>query len=330
VLLEINQSCSLHTDSDLDKVVKGDAVMDAFGMAAADERWLLEHFLASLRQDLAANGCTAAGTEAGGDTAPAPVAPAAPQRETPQQSEPVSDGREAVAGRTGTFADERWCLNDITRALGSAVANQRAAEAEAAALFRLYQQSAVPPHARAHVLAVNGGTDAKPAVPADGAAAAAAAAATGSLAAPVAAAPATPLPLQPQPHPQPLRLETIPWVPLPPRTAILQAFAAAWQEELWFGGGLALQKLAAPKRGALGSGGGGSSSDTPPAAAPTGGSLATIPCLSTRALLVLLLRRMYERVHTGGFERLLPPPTPELAERYRAVAEFVPSNLRET
>jgi hypothetical protein len=64
--------------------------------------------------------------------------------------------------------------------------------------------------------------------------------------------------------------------------------------------------------------------------APVGGSLATIPQLSRRALLVLELRRLYEAIHMGGFERVCPPPSPALADRYRRIAEYVPPALRET
>jgi hypothetical protein len=59
-------------------------------------------------------------------------------------------------------------------------------------------------------------------------------------------------------------------------------------------------------------------------------SLATIPLLSPRAALVLLLRRIYEERHIGGFQRLSPPVHPALAARYRAISEHVPANLRET
>ena len=59
-------------------------------------------------------------------------------------------------------------------------------------------------------------------------------------------------------------------------------------------------------------------------------ALATIPLLSPRAALVLLLRRVYEARHAGGFERVCPPPHPALAARYRAISEFVPASLRET
>ena len=52
--------------------------------------------------------------------------------------------------------------------------------------------------------------------------------------------------------------------------------------------------------------------------------------LSPRAALVLLLRRLYEHRHMGGFERLSPPVHPALAARYRAISEYVPANLRET
>jgi hypothetical protein len=42
-----------------------------------------------------------------------------------------------------------------------------------------------------------------------------------------------------------------------------------------------------------------------------------------------MLRRIYERLHLGGYQRLMPP-SPHLAERYRRIAAFVPPALRET
>jgi hypothetical protein len=65
-------------------------------------------------------------------------------------------------------------------------------------------------------------------------------------------------------------------------------------------------------------------------APPPAWSLGTIPQLSQRAQLTLLLRRAYEHAHMGGFERLSPPQTPQLAERYRRLVEYVPPSMRET
>ena len=59
-------------------------------------------------------------------------------------------------------------------------------------------------------------------------------------------------------------------------------------------------------------------------------TLGTIPQLSSRALLVLELRRLYEALHMGGFERVCPPPNLQLRERYKRIAEFVPPSMRET
>ncbi len=66
------------------------------------------------------------------------------------------------------------------------------------------------------------------------------------------------------------------------------------------------------------------------ATVPHVSSLATLPALSPRAQLVLLLRRLYEARHAGGFERVCPPPHAQLAARYRAIAEYVPPSLKET
>jgi hypothetical protein len=63
---------------------------------------------------------------------------------------------------------------------------------------------------------------------------------------------------------------------------------------------------------------------------PPAWSLGTIPQLSPRAQLVLLLRRTYEHQHMGGFERLSPPIAPQLSERYRRIIEYIPPSMRET
>jgi hypothetical protein len=63
---------------------------------------------------------------------------------------------------------------------------------------------------------------------------------------------------------------------------------------------------------------------------PPAWSLGTVPQLSPRAQLVLLLRRSYEHQHIGGFERLSPPMSPQLAERYRRIIEYIPPSMRET
>jgi len=81
---------------------------------------------------------------------------------------------------------------------------------------------------------------------------------------------------------------------------------------------------------AAGTGGGGSSPGGPEAPAWTALSLNSIPPISARGQVVLILRRIYEALHTGGYQRQLPPPTAALAERYRRIAEFVPAQLRET
>jgi hypothetical protein len=59
-------------------------------------------------------------------------------------------------------------------------------------------------------------------------------------------------------------------------------------------------------------------------------TLGSIPQLSPRAQLVLELRRLYEALHMGGFERVCPPPNASLRERYRRIAEYVPPSMRET
>jgi hypothetical protein len=75
-----------------------------------------------------------------------------------------------------------------------------------------------------------------------------------------------------------------------------------------------------------------SSAGAPPP--PPAWSLGTIPQLSPRLQLTLLLRRCYEAHHMGGFERMSPPAAgphrAQLARRYRRIAEHVPPSLRES
>lgn len=73
-----------------------------------------------------------------------------------------------------------------------------------------------------------------------------------------------------------------------------------------------------------------SSSPSQPAAVRSSYTLDGLPPLSRRAQLVLMLRRIYEHAHIGGFERLAPPTSGPLADRYRRIAEYIPPPLRET
>jgi hypothetical protein len=156
--------------------------------------------------------------------------------------------------------------------------------------------------------------------------------------------------------------DMIPWVPAP-AGSLYSALPDAWREEFWFGNKWHEKDLALLAAAAAGEGGGlrpkgssfGSVVNTvmalkraasmskaesaerererdreARAVVPPGWSLGTVPQLSSRAQLVLLLRRLYEDVHIGGFERMSPPPNAALADRYRRIAEYVPPSLRET
>lgn len=72
---------------------------------------------------------------------------------------------------------------------------------------------------------------------------------------------------------------------------------------------------------------GGIGSNQPP---PSAYSINCVPPLSQRAQLILALRRIYEGLHVGGYQQLAPPLNPQLAERYKRIAAYIPPHLRET
>lgn len=275
VLLEINQSCSLHSDSDLDRVLKGDVVLDALSMAAPDEEWLTQRFLEVLhiRDSMVAAPAESAGVDAAYDA--------------------VSDAARLSKSEYNDLA-ARTSFDAIPLSHEMHAQRVQAAEEAAVALMRAYADVRVQPHAppRARSRSARKEGDAAPASSAEDALA---------------------LPL---PAPEDARLPVpnnniVPHVPVP--SPLLDVIMQSAREELWFG------VKPADAAGAS------------PAARPQSlYALGSIPPLSRRAQLVLVLRRIYEALHAGGFQPLLPPPTPQLQDRYRAVAEHVPLAMRET
>lgn len=424
VLLEINQSCSLHTDSDLDKVVKADAVRDAFAMAAPDEAWLLSRFkeVLTLRGEAEASGeaeaeagdaeagaaAAADSGEAGGcGTPPDAIAAAAPGGDA---SATPSDGgcaRVAGAAAAGTSplappslaaaydaASDRARLsrarfNDIAdtvsfdhlpQVVADTQASYRRAAAEATALMACFGGEATSEVRRQAALLA--------ALPPSKAA-------DPSAVGPGGAARTVPAPPDPKSSLlEATNLQQVPWVP-DASPSLPDAMPAEWAEEVWFGATApspadfalaaavcsADSRMATPKHSdacdglAGGSGGAAAVAPADEAAGPGGGldtasagrnapavaaprqrdkpssreqessapqshllaghaapstySLNCVPPLSSRAQLVLMLRRIYEGLHLGGYQRLMPP-SPQLAERYRRIAAFVPPALRET
>ncbi len=413
VLLEINQSCSLHSDSDLDRIVKGDAVKDAFIMSAPDDKWLLDQFADAIRAEggLAAFADGAgggAGAGAGGfDTvsaavsdpadAAAAVPAAAPSVSPPTPApellaaveaaeavlaDPSLDARKTLVTRTGTVVDDRTCLNDIEPIVRQAVRLSRASITESATLLHAYRRgfpaaisgagkgSAAAGAAATAAAAAAASAAAKAAgeagvgaetpdenrPPSSGAAPIAAAAVAAAAVTTTAPSPASTTTTTTTVPPPPLPLDVVPWVPAP-IGSLYAAFPEVWKEEFWFGHSWAEKEL----RGAGGASSSSSSSsfggvvntvlalkraatmtkaemadkeralkEKEKSVIPAGWSLGTVPQLSQRAQLVLLLRRIYEEVHAGGFERMMPPPSTHLADRYRRIAEYVPPSMRET
>ena len=354
VLLEINQSPSMHSDADVDRIVKGDAIMDALALAAPDEQYLLAQFLASMRLD----------SEGKVSTSPSGASTTAPQ--------PAAEND--FSGRVS--------LSDIPSAAALHAEHQYAALEEATALMALYGASTTSPSSYspsalaieserigtpgvssasvdAEVSASNpssvcsssdGSADSVSDCAEDGPSPSRSVAEARPRDASFKAAVALPsvAPKQPLAHGgSGSRLPPVPWVPLPP-SKLPEALDSVWREERWFGlhssnsttdsaasGGRPSQQW----RPSGASSALFSSSSTQPSTTTIMGSsgggpslysLNTLPPLSSRAGLVLALRRIYEHLHMGGYQQLLPPPSPELVYRYRRIAEFVPPNLRET
>jgi hypothetical protein len=377
VLLEINQSCSMNSDSTLDRVIKGEALVDGFTLAAPDEQWLLERYIDSLimssekecghaspgRPSVAVSEVSAALASA----SDAPLASAI--------AASVEAKLSSLSGARVTGVAQRASLVGLAEAGINEAHHRAAARTEASALIRAV---AADPFMPGLVAAVSGpasadseqrgsgstvrtaANDHKPAPPP-----------------PLPLAAASSLSLTP-PAVRPCTLGVVPWAPIPAGFSLRTAIPSAWQEEAWFGpaaatpaaitpAAVAAPMLASPKpafaadgsvaqrvyratspRPAAAAAAPLKSSSAAPAALvaaastsssgfhDTGlatshvSSLGQFQPLSQRAELVLALRRIYEHLHIGGYQQLLPPPTPELARRFRRIAEHVPSSLRET
>jgi hypothetical protein len=335
----------MNSDSTLDRVVKGDALLDGFTLSAPDEQWLLERFIDTLTVDpkKQVDGTSLVLAEDGGSRIKAIGS--------------MSSG-DALADRLGvlsrapiTGVAQRASLAGLEEARLNETAHHSAARAEAAALMRAVHADASMP---ALIAALRGPTGA----------------ASDSLAAlsskvgvlttsrpPQSADPASRVPAPPVLRP--CTLSTVPWAPVPQGFSLRVTIPSAWQQEAWFGPAAATPAIpvspsrvapaaanlssdhaittsslaaigaaspASPPRVFFGAGSNGAA-DVP---VQHISSLGQFQPLSPRAELVLALRRIYEHLHIGGYQQLLPPPTPELARRFRRIAEHVPSSLRET
>lgn len=324
VLLEINQSCSMNSDSTLDRVIKGEALTDGFCLAAPDEQWLLERFIDVLSIPLPPPPVQGGGA---GAVSPGRQAAPSPRRPMAASDEPASFGDAHAAAVLAAEAALAKRLKSITKAKPSGVAqrasfvgvpdaarneaaHQACARTEARALMRavredpsmsalvatLVPQKSAPPHASASS-ASGAAADVSSSVPA-------------SLASAVpsdATVVAPPL--------RPCTLTTVPWVPIPHSFSLRSSVPTAWLEEYWFGPAAASHVVEAPD-GAISAareGGRGAALASPmasppriaattavtDAAPPTRiSSLSIVPPLSQRAELVLALRRIYEHLHS--------------------------------
>jgi hypothetical protein len=280
VLLEINQSCSLHSDSDLDRVIKGDVVRDAMCMSAPDEAWLLERFKEVLQMRIpAATEASEYDPEADrkrlSRTKVVPLAETASFDAIPEQHENVAHFANLAAEEAETLVSVYNTVPALP--LGPPVVSGRertdsgdtgrsADSMRGRSMSRLKE-------------------------------------------------PSVPL--------VPTNLATIPWIP-PPSMLMMDALADAWKEETWFGYGPQEAPKAAPSP--TGSAG----KETPTPSTWSTHSLNRVPPLSSRAQLVLMLRRLYEHIHIGGFQKLTPPTSASVVERYKRIADYVPPQLRET
>jgi len=416
VLLEINQSCSMHTDSDLDRIVKGDAMRDGLNMVAPDEKWLLETFVGAIKEVGGLGGAAAAATTvAAGSSTPAssksnsvgtppplPVLSNTPPWSTlplpplhcdsllfstvatarAALEDPSKDPRLTRITQTCTPLDTRASLNDFPDLHAQVVAGSLKALEESSTLLALWPRGfPSPPNTTlsassslANIGSSGGG----------GAAAAGNTLAghvrVGSMGGSygvednnnnnkdVTSGPSLLASIRSS--------DTVPWLP-PSLHPLFALQSSVWSEEFWFGvkhheifNAAALNKSPkalmaiinsslAPVVGSHPSVPGGESgyssqryasqqaalsgktaspSLRPPSSSGGVGSeketfitpLSSLPPLSPRAALVLLLRRLFEYRHSGGFERVSPPTNPALAARYKSIAEFVPPSLRET
>ena len=383
VLLEINQSCSMHSDSDLDRVVKGDVVTDAFNLSAPDEQWLLQQFAEAIKVggglaavsasagsadlDVAGEGST---PESAGDAASAAilaknaavasVLSAPPVGPSPNLmkniitaetilSDPKQGSLVTLKSNTGTVIDDRNCMNDFPKAHKTAVDMAKSAIEESAALLHAFRRG-FPPIVQDKKSKSTSRSSA-------------------SVSTEVENIPNASSTTDVVVSIQAQRIESpVPWTPLSMGSLYTsgEGLIQAWQQEIWFGQPWHLRdrenssssNLVSALRESGQSPGFSNvvrtvmalkkkvSSDavdptttTAPASILTGRqskdlppawSLGTVPQLSPRAQLVLLLRRSYEHQHIGGFERLSPPMAPQLAERYRRIIEYIPPSMRET
>jgi len=384
VLLEINQSCSMHSDSDLDRVVKGDVVTDAFNLSAPDEQWLLQQFAEAIKvggglaavsasagsSDLDVAGDCVSPQDSTVDISPASiqaknaavasVLTAPPVGPSPvlmksittaetTLSDPNQSALISLKSNTGTVIDNRNCMNDFPKAHKMAVDMVKAAIEESAALLHAFRRGYPPV-----VFDKNSTKSARSST---------------SVSTEVDNTPIVSSSTEATLSIQAQRIEMpVPWTPssMGSLYTSVDALAKAWQQEIWFGQPWHLRD----KNSSVGSNFVSALKDIGPLSQapgfsnvvrtvmalkkkvttedvdpslpnnkiinrqtkepPPAWSLGTVPQLSPRAQLVLLLRRSYEHQHIGGFERLSPPMSPQLAERYRRIIEYIPPSMRET
>lgn len=370
VLLEINQSCSMNSDSTLDRVVKGEALLDGLSLAAPDEQWLLERFIDALSvpQPVPSKGSAGSpGRRAVGSAGFSPsrddvaACPAGVDAQDAQDAA-IRIAQAALSKRLKglskvkvTGVAQRASLVGITEARRNEQAHQAAAREEARALMRAVREDPAMPSLVAAVLGTKTALQPAlaPVVPTSVALAAHSGAPPPAALVPTPSAGSLTL----VPPPKPCTLTLVPWAPIPQAFSLRSTALSAWQEECWYGPAAAPRPLEAaastpvgapepffrmsgsPKALALAppprvTSSGASTSAVADSITPVSSarvsSLSQVPPLSQRAELVLALRRIYEHLHIGGYQQLLPPQNAHAAHRFRRIAEHVPSSLRET
>lgn len=316
----------------------------------------------------ASTTASSSGTDAPAPTSARSAASDAPTTAAPASAadyDPAADAQRMSRARFNAIS-ERWCFDDMPRSHATNASYAESARLEAETLLSLFP--AKPPVAApapASASSPADGTGSSSATPTSSAAsggvvasAGAPALKSGLQATNLGVSPWIPAPSRPIPQAMPIAWAEEQWFGGGSTQAAVAAAAATPSPAASDGADASSDTGPLPSpRGAGASSPAGAASKSPAAATAGAGTgkresstsasstastpsqplvvrssytLDGLPPLSRRAQLVLMLRRIYEHAHIGGFERLAPPTSGPLADRYRRIAEYIPPPLRET